>query len=64
MAYSLVLPCNEAKLNERTEFPNVWGEYKYHGNPYMQDTPVPCDTSVRTQTNLFTIDLAIDLVHS
>ena len=28
------------KLKVRTEFPNVWGEYKYHGNPC---STVPCD---------------------
>ena len=21
----------------------LWGEYKYHGNPYIQGTTVPCD---------------------
>ena len=35
------------KLKVRTEFPNVWGEYKYHSNPYIQGTTVPCDISVR-----------------
>ena len=35
---------NNLKLKVRTEFPNVWGEYKYHGNPYIQGTTVPCDT--------------------
>ena len=34
---------NNLKLKVRTEFPNVWGEYKYHGNPYIQGTTVPCD---------------------
>ena len=34
---------NRLKLKVRTEFPNVWGEYKYHGNPYIQGTTVPCD---------------------
>ena len=40
--YSLVLTCieiikshNKWKLKIRTEFPDVWGEYKYHGNPYV-----------------------------
>jgi hypothetical protein len=27
----------------RTVFQNVWGEYKYHSNPYIQGTTVPCD---------------------
>ena len=31
------------KLKVRTVFQNVWGEYKYHGNPYIQGTTVPCD---------------------
>ena len=34
------------KLKVRTEFPNVWGEYRYHGNPYIQGTTVPCDRAV------------------
>ena len=32
------------KLKVRTVFQNVWGEYKYHGNPYIQGTIVPCDS--------------------
>ena len=36
---------NNLKLKVRTEFPNVWGEYIYHGNPYIPGTTVPCDTS-------------------
>ena len=36
---------NNLKLKVRTEFPNVWGEYKYHTNPYIQGTTVPCDSS-------------------
>ena len=31
------------KLKVRSEFPNVWGEYKNHSNPYIQGTTVPCD---------------------
>ena len=31
------------KLEVRTEFPNVWGEYKYHSNPYIHSTTVLCD---------------------
>ena len=31
------------KLKVRTVFQNVWGVYKYHGNPYIQGTTVPCD---------------------
>ena len=34
---------NNLKLKVRTEFPNVWREYKYHSNPYIQVTTVPCD---------------------
>ena len=32
------------KLKVRTEFPNVWGEYKNHSNPYIHSTTVLCDT--------------------
>ena len=32
---------NNLKLKVRTEFPNVWGEYKYHSNPYIQGTTYP-----------------------
>ena len=35
---------NNLKLKVRNEFPNVWGEYKYRGNPYIQGTTVPCDS--------------------
>ena len=35
----------DLKLKARSEFPNVWGEYKNHSNPYIQGTTVPCDTS-------------------
>ena len=38
LAHSFVLTCNNLKLKVKTEFPNVWGEYKYHGNPYIQGT--------------------------
>jgi hypothetical protein len=31
------------KLKVRTVFQNVWGEYKYHSNPYIHGTTVPCD---------------------
>ena len=30
-------------MKVRTEFSNVWGEYKNHSNPYIQGTTVPCD---------------------
>ena len=34
-----VLPRNQSlKLKARTEFSNILGEYKYHGNPYILDT--------------------------
>ena len=33
----------DLQLKVRTPFSNVWGEYKYHGNPYIQGTTVPCD---------------------
>ena len=33
----------DLKLKARSEFPNVWGEYKNHSNPYIQGTTVPCD---------------------
>ena len=33
----------KVKVKVRTVFQNVWGEYKYHGNPYIQGTTVPCD---------------------
>ena len=32
----------ELKLKARSEYPNVWGEYKYHGNPYIQGTIILC----------------------
>ena len=37
--------CAVKSLNvkARSEFPNVWGEYKNHSNPYIQGTTVPCD---------------------
>ena len=35
---------NNLKVKVRTEFSNVWGEYKNHSNPYIQGT-VPCDTN-------------------
>ena len=31
------------ELKVRTGFSNVRGEYKYHSNPYIQGTTVPCD---------------------
>ena len=34
---------NNLKVKVRTEFSNVWGEYKNHCNPYIQGTTVPCD---------------------
>ena len=33
----------DLKLKARSEFPNVWGEYKNHSNPYIQGATVPCD---------------------
>ena len=27
-----------------TDFPNVWGECKDHGNPYIHSTTVQCNT--------------------
>ena len=30
-------------IKSRTEFSNVWGEYKNHSNPYIQGTTIPCD---------------------
>ena len=35
---------NDVKVKARTEFSNVWREYKHHSNPYIQGTTVPCDT--------------------
>ena len=35
-------------MKVRTEFSNVWGEYKNHSNPYIQGTTVPCDISCLT----------------
>ena len=35
----------KVKLKAISEFPNVWGEYKNHSNPYIQGTTVPCDMS-------------------
>ena len=34
---------NDLKLKARSEFPNVWGEYKKHSKSYIQGTTVPCD---------------------
>ena len=34
----IIKSLNNLKLKVRTEFPNVWGEYKYHSNPYIQGT--------------------------
>ena len=31
------------KLKARTEFSNVWGEYKHQSNPYIQGTTVHRD---------------------
>ena len=42
LTYS-VLSLIDLKLKARSEFPNVWGEYKNHSNPYIQGTTVPCD---------------------
>ena len=33
----------DLKLKARSEFPNVWGEYKNHTKSYIQGTTVPCD---------------------
>ena len=33
----------DLKLKARSEFPNVWGEYKNHSNPYIHGTTLPCD---------------------
>ena len=44
---------NNLKLKVRTEFPNVWGEYKYNSNPYIQGTTVPCDYVYSTLTSIF-----------
>ena len=30
-----IISQNNLKLKVRTQFPDVWGEYKYHGNPYI-----------------------------
>ena len=36
----------DLKTEVRTEFINVWGEYKNLSNPYIQCTTVPCDVAV------------------
>ena len=36
----------DLKLKARSEFSNVWGKYKNHGNPYIQGTTVPCDNNI------------------
>ena len=41
-----------AKLKARTDFPNVWGKYKNHSNPYIQGTTVSCDTSLHCVCSL------------
>ena len=33
----------KSEMKVRTEFSNVWEEYKNHSNPYIQGTTVPCD---------------------
>ena len=39
-----VISCPVKSSKLQIELPNVWGEYKYHGNPYIQGSTVPCDT--------------------
>ena len=46
---------NDLKVKVRTEFPNVWGEYKYHSNPYIQGTTVPCDICEAHMTSLYIV---------
>ena len=46
LCHKIITSQNNLKLKVRTEFSNVWGEYKYHGNPYIQGTTVPCDIHV------------------
>ena len=29
----------------KTEFPNVWGETKYHSNPYIHSATILCDNN-------------------
>ena len=41
--FSAVKSLKDLKVKVRTEFSNVWGEYKNHSNPYIQGTTVPCD---------------------
>ena len=33
----------DLKLKARSEFPNVWGEYKNLSNPFIQGTTLPYD---------------------
>ena len=37
---------SQNNLKLRTDFPNVWGEYKYHSNRYIQGTTVTCDVYI------------------
>ena len=44
LTYSVLIKSQiDLKLKAKSEFPNVWGEYKNHSNPYIQGTTVPCD---------------------
>ena len=38
---SLDIHCAAICRKLRTEFPNVWGEYKYHGNTCIQGMVLP-----------------------
>ena len=60
MLHSLVLTCDcksDLKLKVRTEFSNVWGEYKYHGNPYIQVLPYPVMYNVHVHVMCDSISL-------
>ena len=43
ITFDMFCAVKSLKVKARSEFPNVWGEYKNHSNPYIQGTTVPCD---------------------
>ena len=47
MCYKIIKSQKDLKLKARSKFPNVWGEYKNHSNPYIRGTTVPCDLHAR-----------------
>ena len=40
LSFDMVLWCKIVKLKVRSNLLNVWGEYKYHSNFYIQGTTI------------------------